>query len=325
MRSFKFITLACTSILACAVSFTAHAQNTSPFSSKTIKLVVPWGPGGGIDMMCRVVAEQLSKQFGGTVVVENRSGAAGTIGAAAVARSAPDGTTMLCANNSDITLAQFIVNNSAYVPERDLMPVTMAVRQTPAIVANVDLPLKDGKDLAALAGKQPLAYGHSGIGSNMHLAMELFASEAGLSLNAVPYSTGVPIPQVLSNEVQMTILNLGPLIPHIRAGKLRPLAVFRSERSPALPDVPTVREIVGKDIPAPSWFGFFLPTKTPLDTRNKLDNEIRKALQEPRVRETLAKAEMEIVGMPADEFTEVVAKERKSYAEMLRKLNIKLN
>lgn len=219
------------------------------FPTRSIRMVVPYSAGGGLDMMCRTVAERMAQAVRQPVVVDNRVGASGTIGTAAVAKSAPDGHTIHCGTNSEITLAPF---------------------------------------------------------------------------EGVPYKGAAnSVTDVLGGHIKLAMLNLAPVHQHLRDGRLKALAVFQPERSAALPDVPTVREIVGADVQAPSWFGFFAPAGLPADGRARLVQELRAALADPAVRAKLAGATMEVMGMASAEFAEIVRRERASNEALVRRFGVR--
>lgn len=308
-------------LVVLSVTSAAFAQ---PYPSKPVRVINPYQAGGGLDMMCRSISEQLSKTLNQPFVVENRVGGGGTIGAAAVAQAAPDGHTILCANNSEITLAQFLISKMPYDAEADFAPLTMAVRQSVVLVVNPAVPANNVKELLELTRKMPLAYANNGVGTNMYLAMEMFAAEAKAPFTSVPYKGAASmVPDVLAGHTPIAVLNLAPLIQHINAGKLRPLVMLQAERSPALPNVPTAKEAIGVDVIAASWFGFLAPAKTPAAIRETLDQHIRRALTAPSVMARLIQAEMQIVALPSGEFGEAIRRERAMHAELVKRFNIK--
>ena len=306
--------------LLCTVA-AAHAQ---PYPSRSVRVVNPYQAGGGLDMMCRTIAEQMGKSTSQPFVVENRTGAGGTIGAATVAQAPPDGYTILCANNSEITLAQVMMAKLPYDPEADLAPLAMAVRQTVVLFAHPAVPAANVKQLIDLTRKQTLSYANSGNNTNLYLAMEMFAIEAKAPFTSVPYKGAAGlVTDVLAGHVPVGVINLAPLVQHLASGKLRALMVFQPERNPAIPEVPAAREVVGVDVIAASWFGFFAPAKTPAPIRARLDQEIRRALAEPAVKARLAQAEMQIVALPSAEFGEAIKRERALHGELVKRFNIK--
>lgn len=313
-------------LLFCAIGIPCLviAAQAQTYPSQPVRVITPYQAGGGLDMMCRTIAERLGERLGQPVVVENRVGAGGTIGAAAVARAPPDGYTLLCGNNSEITLAQFVLSGLPYDPDREFAALTMAVRQTVVLVAHPSVPAADVKQLFALTRKKPLSYAHPGVGTNLHLAMEMLAAEANAPFNPVPYKGAASlVTDVLAGHVPLAIINLAPLVQYIGNGKLRPLLVFQPERNPSIPDVPTAKEVLGVDVNAASWFGFLAPARTPAEIRARLDHELRGALAEPAVRAKLGQFQMQVVGMSAAEFAEAIKRERALHASLVKRFNIK--
>lgn len=294
------------------------------FPTRPIRMVVPYSAGGGLDMMCRTVAERMAQAVRQPVVVDNRVGASGTIGTAAVAKSAPDGHTIHCGTNSEITLAPFVLKDVPYDAERELVPLTMGVRQVVLLVAHPSLDAPDLRTLLERTRAQRASYAHLGVGHSFHLAMAMLSAEANAPFEGVPYKGAAnSVTDVLGGHIKLAMLNLAPVHQHLRDGRLKALAVFQPERSAALPDVPTVREIVGADVQAPSWFGFFAPAGLPADVRARLEQELRAALADPAVRAKLAGATMEVMEMASAEFAEIVRRERASNEALVRRFGVR--
>jgi len=313
-------------ILAMLSIATVKATAAESYPSHSVRVIVPYQAGGGLDMMCRSIMAEVGKRLKQPFVIENRTGASGTIGASEVARAAPDGYTLLCANNSEVTLAPFMMKDLPYSPERDLAPITMAVTQTIALLANSAVPADNIKQLFELSRKKPLLYATPGKGTNLELAMRMLSDEAHVPFNDVPYrgAAGL-VTDVLAGHVPLAIINLAPVLPYIASKNLRPLLVFQSKRNPTLPDVPTTKEAVGVDIPAYSWFGFLAPAQTPVAIRSKLDQEIRRALAQPAVAEKLEKVHMDVVALPSAKFAEAIKQERAYYASIVQRFNLRPN
>lgn len=311
-------------LIAISIGLAAGGAVAQGFPSKPIRMVVPYSAGGGLDMMCRTVAERMAQSVKQPVVVDNRVGASGTIGTAAVAKSAPDGTTIHCGTNSEVTLAPFVLKDLPYDPERELTPLTMGVRQVVVLVAHPSLEATSLKALLDRTRAQPVSYGHLGVGHSFYLAMAMLAAEAKAPFTGVPYKGAAnSLTDVLGGHIKLAVLNLAPVHQYLRDGKLRALAVFQSERSAVLPDVPTVREVVGADVQAPSWFGFFAPAGLPPEIRARLEQELRAALADPSVRAKLGESHMEVMGMPSAEFAEIVRRERASNEALVRRFGVK--
>lgn len=306
--------------------FTTAAMAAAPYPSHSVRVVVPYQAGGGLDMMCRTVMAEVGRHLKQPFVIENRTGASGTIGASEVAHAAPDGYTLLCANNSEVTLAPFVMKGLPYNPERDLAPITMAVTQTIALLANSAVPATNIQQLFTLSKKKPLLYATPGKGTNLELAMRMLSDDAHVPFNDVPYrgAAGL-VTDVLAGHVPLAIINLAPVLPYIASKNLRPLLVFQPHRNATLPDVPTTKEAVGVDIPAYSWFGFLAPAHTPASIRSTLDREIRHALAQPEVAEKLEKVHMDVVAMSSSKFATAIKQERAYYASVARRFNLKPN
>ena len=311
-------------VAATALFFSVACAMAQDYPTRPVKVIVPYPAGGGLDMMCRTVVDKVATAMGQPFIVDNRAGGSGSIGAGLVAKAVPDGYTIMCGNNSEITLLPLIVKGLGYDPERDFAPLTMAVRQTVVLVANSSVPASDAKELIALTRKTPLSYGHTGIGGTIHIAIEQFSADGKVPFVHVPYKGAAPlVNDLIAGHVPLTALNLAPLSAHIRDKKLRPLVVFQSERHPMFPDVPTAREVIGVDVISHSWFGFTSPAKVPADIRARLDREIQRALSDPAVRTKLSAVHMEVVGMPADAFAEYQRKERAYFAGLVKRFDYK--
>lgn len=302
----------------------AQVAPAQPYPSKPVRMVVPYSAGGGLDLMCRTVADRLSQQLKQPVVIENRVGASGTIGTAAVAKAAPDGYTVHCGTNSEITLAQYVLRDLPYDPERELEPLTMGVRQSVLLIAHPSLQASNMKELVARARSEPQPYGHLGVGHTFYLAMAMLSAEAQARFTGIPYKGAAnAVTDVLGGHIKLTMVNLAPVVAHIKDGKLKPLLVFQSARNPAIHDVPTAREVIGVDVQAPSWFGFFAPAGLPPEVHARLEQELRRALADPAAKAKLGESYMEVMGMASVEFAEIVKRERASNEALVKRFGIK--
>ena len=312
--------------LIAAVTFAVLAAGhaLAQYPVKPVRMVVPYPPGGGADVLARVVARSLSEQLGQQFVVDNRPGAAGTIGAAQVAAASADGYTLLAGGNPELTLMPHILTKLTYDPLRDLAPLVLATYAPAVVVVPASSNAKSMKELFEQAKKTPVPYGSPGRGTPMHIAMEIVNANAGTQFSHVPYKGGGPATQdVLGGQIGMAIINLPPLLAHLRAGKLRALAVMQDERSPQLPDVPTMREALGAGaVSAPSWFAFSAPAKIPRDVAIKLESEIRKTLGMESVRTTLAQAGMDVAALPAERFVAIMRAESAFNADAIKRFKL---
>ena len=292
---------------------------------KPIHAVVPVGAGSSTDIVHRVVLEQLSVQLGQPVLVENRVGAGGTVGSAAVAKSAPDGYTLL-AHGSAHTIAPALYKDLPYDPARDFAAVAPVGISPSVLVVPPARGEKTAADLVAAAKGRPNALNFSsvGIGSATHLSAERFVSSAGLQVVHIPFKGGAEaMTEVIAGRVDFFFGPVALVLPHIRDGKLAALAVNTDKRSPALPEVPTLREAGFPDAEYPIWFGLFAPAGTPREIVERLNRETLKALQAPRVREKLAALGVDPMPMSPEQFASYVQREIALNVALARKAGLK--
>jgi tripartite-type tricarboxylate transporter receptor subunit TctC len=297
----------------------AHAQG---FPSKTVTIVVPYAPGGGHDAMARMVAEKLSPRLGQTVIVENRAGANGMIGAEYVARAAPDGHTILFASPAEIVIAPSAYKSLRYDPMKDLAPVTLAGITPLVIVAHPSTGVKTLPELVALAKREPrkLSFGTAGNASSQHLAGEWLNNLAGIDLQHVPYKgAGPATTDVLGGQIPFAIVGMAPVLPHIRSGKLVPVAVTTRERVQWAKDVATVAETPGmQGFEVSHWMGVLVPAQTPPEIVNRLQSEIAAVLATPEMRERLVQLGVDPVGNSPAAFRDYLAAEKERFARMYK-------
>jgi tripartite-type tricarboxylate transporter receptor subunit TctC len=296
-------TLLASLVLAVAASTGAQAQS---WPSKPVTLVVPFPPGGSTDAIARAIAPSLSKTFGQTFVVDNKAGATGTIGAAAVKRAAADGYTFLVTSLGPLVIAPHLIKSMQYDALKDFDLITMAVQEPNVLVVPASSPLKSLADVIAHEKAQPdkMTFASSGNGSSDHLTAELFWLESGTSGIHVPYKGGGPaITDLLGGQVEASFQNVNAVLQHIKSGKLRPLAVTGAKRSPVLPDVPTMAEAGVKNVDVYSWQGIAGPKGLPADVREKFHAAVVAALNEPQVKQQLTGLGLEVVGNSTAQFT----------------------
>ncbi len=292
---------------------------------QTIRIVVPQPTGGGTDALARLIAERLQPALGQAVVVDNRTGAGGNIGTEFVARSKPDGHTLLLTTNTHVTNVSFFAK-LPYDPVKDFQPVTMVGSVPFVLGVNAASPYKTVKDLIDAAKARPgaLAYASGGPGTPHQLASELFKSMTGTNFIHVPYKGSSPaMLGLLGNEVAMSISAINSMLPHIRSGKIRAMAVAPAERTPLLPDVPTIAEAVplpGYDIDI--WYGVFAPAGTPKTIADRLSQEINKILRDASVREKLAPQGLVPTGSTPERFAEVIQSDLVKYRRIAKDANI---
>ncbi len=325
MVGFKKV-LAAAMGLGIALASTAALAQTYP--NKPVRMMVGFTPGGTIDVVARIIAEHLTTKLGTSFYVENRTGANGMLAAEAVAQAPGDGYNIFVSNSSTITLNPTLFKDLRYNPQRDFAPVTTVVSVPLILAVNPDDPvggkIKTLKDLIDLAKSKPegVPYGSAGNGNITHLAFELLSDRAGIKMIHVPYR-GAAAAQVaaLSKEVTVIFDTLSG-VPHVKAGKLRALAVSSSERLPALPDVPTVAELGFPGFDVSFWVGIFLPKSTPEPIVSLLNKEIREATNVPAVRAKLEPQGTILTQSPAD-FAKKVATETAELAAVVQKASIK--
>jgi tripartite-type tricarboxylate transporter receptor subunit TctC len=303
---------------AAGLTATARAED---FPTHNVTIIVPFPPGGGNDILGRLIGQRLAGTLGRMVIVENRAGANGNIGAQAVVRAAPDGHTMLYANSS-IATANVIPPKATFDSQRDLAPVSMTALIPFVLVVHPSLPVRSVKDLLALAKAKPgaLTYGAGGIG----LPMELLKFNANIDVRGIFYKGAAPATvALLSGEVQMSLQVPVIVQSHIRNGKARGLAVSSLNRSTVLPEMPTLHEAGVKDFEALQWHGFFVPAKTPTATVTRIHADIVKALVASELKERFAAEGAEIVGSTPSQFTAFISSEIKKWADVVQRSGMK--
>jgi tripartite-type tricarboxylate transporter receptor subunit TctC len=304
---------------------TATGAGAQTWPTKPIKAIVPIAPGSVIDIVPRVVFEQLTTQLGQIIVVENRPGAGQTMGASAVAKSDADGYTVLV-NSAAHAIAPALHANLSYHPARDFAAVVPLGITPFVLVVAPDRGFKSVRDLVTAANAKPGSFNFSspGAGSASHLSAERFRLSAGVTAVHVPFKGGAEmITEVIAGRIDFAFLALGAALPHIRNGKLTALAVNSATRSSALPDVPTIREAGFDDAEYPMWFGLFLPAKTPREIVDKLYRETLKALQEPAVRSRLAGLGVDPMVMTPTDFDALVEREVTINSGLVKAIGLK--
>lgn len=299
----------------------ATAQTTS---SKPLRFIVPFGPGGSGDTIARLIGQHLTERTGQTVVVENRMGAGGNIGADAVAKSDPDGTTLLMAANY-LAMSPSLYSKMSYDPIKDLTPVTMVGDVPMVVVVNLSVPAQSIKELVALAKSKPggLAYATPGHGTSTHLASELFKQLAGIDMRHVPYrSNPLAMNDVIGGQVPVFMDLVTTGAPHVRGGKVRGLATTGAKRSAALPELPTMIEAGVPDFNVTTWIAVFAAGGTPRDTAARLHKEIAAILAIPSVKDRLVTFGVEISGEGPDRLASILKSDTDKWREVVRKAGI---
>jgi tripartite-type tricarboxylate transporter receptor subunit TctC len=304
-----------------AVSAAAGAQS---YPTRPVTLVVPFSTGGPTDLSARLVGKVLSTHLGVPVIIENKAGVGGTLGATLVAKSAPDGYTLLWGSASTLAVAPAVMPAVQYDAVKSFEHVSLVARQPEFLVGRPDL-APDLKALVALAKSKPgaLSYGSAGNGSVTHLTGEYFKATMGIDILHIPYKGGGPaLNDLLGGQIHMVFESISTLMPHIQAGKLRPFAVTSNKRDPLMPDVPTVAEALGVEFEAYSFFGLVAPQGTPAAVTNRLASELRKVAADQEVRQTMVKLGFEVVGSTPGEFRKFVASEVGKWSQVAKAKNI---
>jgi len=308
-------------ILVCG--FDAAIAQSYPV--KPIRVVVPFPAGGGIDAVARLLAPKLSDSLGQPVVIDNRSGASGTVGTETVAKAAPDGYTLLATFASHAQNAS-LYPKLGYDTVKDFAPISLLATVPNILVVNPALPVKTVKDLIALAKKHPgeILYASIGNGTPSHLSAELFDSMAGIKMTHVPYKGAAPsIIALISGETQLTFTTVLVAMPHIKSGRLRALGVASLKRSPVLPDLPTIDEAGVRGYESNAWYGLLAPAKTPQSILDQLHRETVKALQLNDVRENLKSQGAEPVASSAREFAAIITDEIEKWRKVVQATGVK--
>jgi tripartite-type tricarboxylate transporter receptor subunit TctC len=315
-------------LLFVSVLFGAHAAAaaTVGYPVKPIRLIVPFTPGGSTDIPARGVANALSASLGRQVVVDNRAGSAGIIAGELVAKAQPDGYTLLMGSIGMLTVIPNLRSSLPYDPQKSFAPVSMVSKTPTIIVAHPSLPANSLKELIALARAKPgtLSFGSPGMGSSSHLCGELFKAMLGIDLVHVPYKGAAPaVSDLLGGQVLLLFDTMASL-PHIKAGKLKPLAISTATRSPLLPDVPTIAEAAIPGFETVSWNGILVPAGTPKEIVARLNAEIVKALTNPELRERLEASSYIPKSSTPEEFGTFIGQERAKWGKVIRQANIRV-
>lgn len=309
-------------LLGLAVACAAVAQT---FPSRAIRVIVPFPAGGTADGIARTVSQRMSENVGQAVVVENRSGANGIVGTETVAKSTPDGYTLLMAPSGH-AINNSLNANVPYDPVKDFQMLTLIGTVPMVAVVNNDFPVKSIRELIDTAKAKPgsISYGSGGPGSSNHLAVELFSSMAGIKMLHIPYKGDTPgIADLLGGQIQMIFLNIPSALPLAKSGRVRAIGITSKARSELLPDVPTIAETV-PGYEAGSWHGFFAPAGTPAPVVATLSTELRRAINTPQVRDKLKSDGVNVVANTPEEFTAFVKAEIDKWAQIIRTANVKL-
>ena len=306
-----------------AGSLPASAQ---PYPNRPLRIVVPFPPGGGTDIGTRIVAQKLQEAWGQAVIVENKPGAAGIVGTELTAKSAPDGYTFMMGNIGTHAINVSLYKKLAYDPVKDFAPVSMVADLPLLLLVHPSVPANSVKELIVLAKSQPgkLNFSSSGAGGSMHVAAELFKSMTGVDMVHIPYKGGAPaVADLLSGQVALSFSTVLETIQHVKAGKVRALAVTNDHRSIALPDLPTIAEAGLPGYQSISWLALFAPAGTPKDIVNKVSAESVRILKLPDVKERLLAQGAEPIGSTPEQLAATLAADIAKYAKVIRESGYK--
>lgn len=304
--------------LAVLMPLNVHALEGFP--ARVVRWVVPYPPGGSIDIVARVIAARLSHHWATPCAVENRPGAGGRVGVQAVINAPPDGYTQLMALNTNYTIDRSLFKNLGYDPEQALLPVTMVASTAQLLISNTQFPPKTVKALLALAQRRPSAidYGTSGAGGSLHLAMELFKSMTGIQMTHVPYQGGVPaVTDLIAGQIQLMFINAPAGTPYVRSGQVHALGISSATRSPLLPEVPTIAEAGVPGFNIDVWYGLSLPAGSPATLVTRMYQDVSKVLNEADARKQLTGYGVEPISVTPDEMVKRIRTETATWARVI--------
>ena len=321
----RVLRMAAVAAVATLVPGAACAQQ---YPSKAIRMVIGFPPGGGTDIVGRIVAQKLSEVLGQQVLPDNRGGAAGQIGTEIVAKAPPDGYTILMAHIAALSILPSLVAKLPYDPVRDFAPISLVAIGPNLLVVHPSLPVRTVRDLITLARARPgqLQFASPGAGSVQHLAGELFNLQAKVSMLHVPYKgSGQSIIDLVSGQIHLDFDSIPPVLGHVKNGRLRAIAVTSEKRFSLLPAIPTVSESGVPGFDMSTWWGLVAPAGVSKDIVSRLNGETTRLLRQPEVRERIANVGAETIGNSPEEFAAFIRSERSKYAKIVKDANIKLD
>jgi tripartite-type tricarboxylate transporter receptor subunit TctC len=322
IKSSAFVKL---SLLASLVAGLVASATAADFPTKPITLLTPFAAGGTSDIVARIVGHRLGQVLGQSVIVDNRGGAGGTIGAGVLARAAPDGYTLMVTHQG-LAFNVSLYDKLPYDTVKDIMPLANIGMTPNVLVVTKALPVKTMQDFLSYAKTKPVNYGSGGYGSAGHLPMEVLQSMTGQNLQHVPYKgSGPALNDLVGGQIQAMLLTIPSVMPHIQAGRVKAIATSGSERSPALPDIPTIDEAGIKGFDYSPWYGFFAPASTPPDVVLKLHTAINKVLTEPEIIGKLGQAGLVVKTYSREEFSQIVTRDIAKWSGIIKKLGVKVN
>lgn len=323
---YLLIKLSLASLVLGATLVNPAVAQAQPYPAKPITWVVGYPPGGAVDFIARTLSKQMAADLGQTIVIDNRSGAAGSIGASTIARAAPDGYTIGSTGNGELVFNGLLYKKLVYNPDSDFVAIGPVAKIPFLFAVSSSLPAKSVPEFVALARQKPLQYASGGVGHPNHLAMEMFKSKGGFQIEGVPYKGMAPALQdFLSGQVPAMFIDLATATAQMGSGRFRVLAVSTKERLPALPDVPTMREAGVPDYDVFAWQGLVAPASTPKAMVSKVSLALNKALKNPEVEKAFKDAGMQTMAGTDADLNAIVASDKKYWTPLLQSLNIKLD
>jgi tripartite-type tricarboxylate transporter receptor subunit TctC len=298
------------------------------YPARPIRLIVPSAAGSAADVNARLLVAELVRQMGQQIVVDNRPGAAGSIGMELIARAVPDGYTIGYGTSAGLAINRSLLARLPYDPEKDLQMVALMGYQANLLAVAPSLPIKSVKELIAYARNNPgkLSYGSAGIGTPAHLGMEMFKFMTGTQMVHVPYKAGQQaIAEMIAGQVQLLFDNFGAIVPHVKAGRVRGLGVTSKKRSPALPDLPTIDEAGVPGFELTAWGGVVVPAGVPKSTVGRLNAEVNRALASPSLKEKVSLFGYEVAGGTPEQFDAFVKKEAARWADVIKRTGVKVD
>jgi tripartite-type tricarboxylate transporter receptor subunit TctC len=313
------------SLLASLAAGLVLPAAAADFPTRPITLLAPFAAGGTVDIVARIVGLRLGQELGQSVIVENRGGAGGTIGAGMLARAIPDGHTLMITHQG-LAFNVALYDKLPYDTVKDIMPLANIGMTPNVLVVTNSLPVKTLDEFLSYAKTKPVNYGSGGHGSAGHLPMEVLQSMTGAKLQHVPYKgSGPALNDLMSGQIQAMLLTIPAVMPHIQGNRVRAIATSGQKRTPALPNLPTMDEAGIKGFDYSPWYGFFAPAGTPPDVVQKLHTAINKVLTDPEIVSKLGLQGLEVQAMPREQFGQIVTSDIAKWGKIIKKLDIKGN
>jgi tripartite-type tricarboxylate transporter receptor subunit TctC len=306
-------------ITGLAAAIAAGAACAADYPVKPIRMIVGFAPGGGTDTTARAIGNKLSERLGQQIIIDNRPGAAGNIATDLVAHANPDGYTILMGTIAALAINPSLYGKLPFDPQKDLTPIIQAVDSTNILSLHPSVPAHNVKELIALAKTKPLNFGSSGVGGTGHLAGELFNTMAGVKMTHVPYKGGGPaMVDLIAGQVELVFATAASAVPHIKAGKIRGIAVTTAKRSALMPDLPTISEAGLPGFDANNWYGLMAPAKTPRPIINRLNAEVGKVLAMPEVKDFLFHQGLDPAAGTPEKFGAYIKAEQAKWAKVVK-------